>query len=129
MEEILIKLFAIEQKASDIHYNFKSGNSYFAVHKLMDEVREPINDFMDEIKEVIYLGHDEPAPNSKLIIDGASALLSDSLDLSYLVSLMDNAIQAIENIKSELDSGSSKVVDDISAHLLKYRGLVKKSID
>lgn len=129
MEEILIKLFVIEQKASDVHYNFHSGNSYFAVHKLMDEVREPINSFVDEIKEVIYLGHNEPAPSSKKIVEGSLSLLTDNVELSSLVPLMDSTIQEIENIKPALDCGSAKVMDDISAHLLKYRGLVTKSID
>ena len=42
---------------------------------------------------------------------------------------MTKTIQSVENVKSELDSGSAKVMDDIAAHLLKYRGLVKKSLD
>ena len=116
MKEILKELFVIEQIASDIHYNFPSGKSYFAVHKLMDE-------------EIIYLGHNEPAPNSKEIVEGSLSLYPVSADLPNLVSLMTKTIQSVENVKSELDSGSAKVMDDIAAHLLKYRGLVTKSLD
>lgn len=129
MEEILKELFVIEQVASDIHYNFPSGKSYFAVHKLMDEVREPICGFADDIKEIIYLGHNEPAPNSKEIVEGSLSLYPVSADLPNLVSLMTKTIQSVENVKFELDSGSAKVMDDIAAHLLKYRGLVTKSLD
>lgn len=129
MEEILKELFVIEQVASDIHYNFQSGKSYFAIHKLMDEVREPISGFADDIKEIIYLGHDEPAPSSKTIVEGSLSLYPSNSDLPNLVSLMTKTIQSVENVKSELDSGSAKVMDDIAAHLLKYRGLVQKSLD
>lgn len=129
MEEILKELFVIEQIASDIHYNFPSGKSYFAVHKLMDEVREPICGFADDIKEIIYLGHNESAPNSKEIVEGSLSLYPVSADLPNLVALMTKTIQSVENVKSELDSGSAKVMDDIAAHLLKYRGLVTKSLD
>lgn len=129
MLDILKDLFAIEQLASDIHYNFPSGKSFFAIHKLMDEVREPICGFADDIKEIIFLGHGEPAPSSKVIVEGSLSLIPDSLDLQNLIGLFDLTLQNIENVKSNLDSGSAKVMDDIAAHLLKYRGLVQKSID
>lgn len=129
MLDILKDLFAIEQLASDIHYNFPSGKSFFAIHKLMDEVRDPISGFADDIKEIIYLGHGEPAPSSKVIVEGSLSLIPDSLDLQNLIGLFDVTLQNIENAKSNLDSGSAKVMDDIAAHLLKYRGLVQKSID
>lgn len=129
MEEILRELFVIEQYASDIHYNYPTKNSFFAIHKLMDEVREPICGFADDIKEIIYLGHNEPAPSSKAIAESSLPLFPEGIDLSNLVALMTKTIQSIENIKSELDSGSAKVMDDIEAHLLKYRGLVSKSLD
>ena len=106
-----------------------SSNDTNSLYKLMDEVREPISGFADDIKEIIYLGHGEPAPSSKKIVEGSLSLLSEGIDLSHLISLMTKTIQDVENIKSELDSGSAKLMDDISAHLLKYKGLVSKSLD
>lgn len=129
MLEILKQLFALQQFCSDLHYNFVAGYAYFGIHKLMDEVREPLEGYMDEIKEVIYLGHSEPAPSSKSIVEGSLNLIPDVLDLHNLIGLFDLTLQHIENVKSDLDAGSAKILDDISAHLLKYRGLVQKSVD
>ena len=123
MEKLLVLLQEIQDLASDIHYNYSYKAEFFSIHKLMDEVRDPVSGFVDDIKEVIYLGHGSTAPACKLI---SSQTVEFPLDLLSLKNLLDDTIQHIEDIKDsmQVDSGSCAVLDAISQHCLKYSGLL-----
>ena len=115
-------------RVADIHYNYSASSNFFGIHKLMDEVREPINNYIDQIKEIIYLGHNEKAPVSKNILSESLTQISEFELLSDLNNLIDECLKQIEEEKVNIDSGSSKILDDIASHLLKYRGLITKSM-
>lgn len=123
MEKLLVFLQEIYDLTSDMHYNYTTGCNFFSVHKLMDEIREPILEFVDEIKEVVYLGHREFAPSCKEI---SSLAKQYPLILDEVVALLINTVSHIDSIKSSVDSGTSKVLDDISAHCLKYIGITRR---
>lgn len=132
MNNIIVKLLAIYHYAKDIHYR-ASGESFYAIHTLMDKICEGIHDQIDLINEVCYLGTNREAPFSYDILKVVTASIPEKGDtqcmLVFLDEMIDNAIAAIGELKlnTYMSDGEASLLDDIQKTLLQKRGLVLRS--
>ncbi len=131
MKELLQYLEAIRQTAKDLHYN-ASGASFYGIHLLADRISDPLAGFIDDIKEVAYLGQGKAPPSSKELADGFLPLLAQDTsqtailpDLGRLVSL---AVYTIEELsRSPITQGELNLLGAISQHLTTSYGLLSRT--
>ena len=76
MFDILVYLLAIEKTAKGIHYLCK-GSNFWADHLLADKIADGLDDFMDEIQEIYYLGKEENAPQPAQVLASAGAMVPE----------------------------------------------------
>lgn len=131
MLQILSRLTAIKGFAKDIHYTAK-GESFYGVHLLMDRVVDGLDDFIDSINEVVYLGGDNLPPSSREVLKYASAYIPSAGEtvvgsLNLLLGLISQALQEVESYQSEERSVNS-LLDSIAQDLRLKKGLVSRSI-
>lgn len=130
MLDILARLTAIQQYAKDIHYTAK-GDSFYAVHLLMDRVADGLDDFSDSIKETHYLGGGELPPQSKEILRLAIAyipVLTDTReDLTRLGSLISSTLDALGETMGNGRADAS-LLDNIAQDLKLKLGLINRQV-
>lgn len=132
MKDIIVKLLAIYHYAKDIHYTAQ-GESFYAIHTLMDRICDGIHDQVDDINEVCYLGTNKEAPFSYDILKIVTASIPEKGPTSYMLGFLDemleNAIAAISELKEKtyMSGGEASLLDDIQKTLLQKRGLVLRS--
>ena len=76
MLNILIYLLAIQKTAKGIHYLCK-GSNFWADHLLADKVQDGLDDFMDEIQEIAFLGKEQDAPQPFTVLSNAGAMVPE----------------------------------------------------
>ena len=130
MLDILARLTAIQQYAKDIHYTAK-GNSFYAVHLLMDRVADGLDDFSDSLKETHYLGGGELPPQSKEVLRLAIAyipVLTDTReDLTRLGSLISSTLDALGETMGNGRADAS-LLDNIAQDLKLKLGLINRQV-
>lgn len=131
MLELLALLTAIKQYAKDIHYNAK-GESFYGIHLLMDRVADGLDDEIDTIKEVCYMGAGDEPPSSRDVLKYAIAYIpligeDNKASLSLLNNLILKAIEKVESIK-DTDRADTSVLDSVAQDLKLKRGLVEHSL-
>lgn len=125
MLDILARLTAIKHYAKDIHYNAK-GDSFYAVHLLMDKVVDGLDDFIDSINEVCYLGAGDVPPSSKEVLRLANAvipIITDEDNLERLIGLIKSTLLELGNIR-DADRADNALLDNISQDLKLKLGLI-----
>lgn len=134
MLDLISKLLAIYNYAKDIHYRAK-GEAFYGLHLFMDRISDQINDQIDELKEVYYLGRGDLPPKSDEILKVVLGLLPDySVDtrdeLINLEELLRIAIESVDDIKKtgEVANGVSSLIDDIAKTLMLKYGLLHRAI-
>lgn len=134
MEDILSYLIAIRRTAKGIHYRCL-GSNFWADHKMADAIFDDIEDFMDEIFEVCYLGREKEVPQEKAIMSGASGIMpligEDVVrDFGLLDELIINCLADIQiELNSEqITAGEADVLGRISSDLQKKHGWILRRI-
>lgn len=125
MLDVLARLTAIKYYAKDIHYNAK-GESFYAVHLLMDRVVDGLDDFIDSINEVCYLGAGDVPPSSKEVLRLANAvipIITDEDNLERLIGLIRATLLELGNIR-DTDRADNALLDNISQDLKLKLGLI-----
>lgn len=125
MLDVLARLTAIKYYAKDIHYNAK-GNSFYAVHLLMDRVVDGLDDFIDSINEVCYLGVGDVPPSSKEVLRLANAVIpviTEEDNLERLIGLIKATLLELGNIR-DADRADNALLDNISQDLKLKLGLI-----
>ena len=131
MLQILAKLTAIKGFAKDIHYT-ATGESFYGIHLLMDRVVDGLDDFIESINEVVYMGRDEEPPASREILKYATAYIpvvgeDNKASLSLLNNLITQTIDEINNYETD-DRAANSLLDSIAQDLRLKHGLVAHSL-
>lgn len=136
MMDTMARLLAIYHYAKDIHYSAK-GESFYAIHLLMDRIAEDIHGQIDSINEVCYLGKGHVAPSSKDIMKKAyenmPELWSDTKEnigeLEHLIGgTVENILEMIENGTDNMTSAEASLLDEIAQSLMLKKGLITRSL-
>ena len=133
MKDIIVRLTVIKNLAKDIHYN-AYGDGFYGIHLLMDRVADGLDQYVDDIKENIYLGREMLPPESKEIFKIAEAMFPrlPAGNEDMLRVLGDFIMETLENIQEAVKSnyvllnGDIALLDDISKDLRKKYGLIMR---
>ena len=132
MNKLLQMLLAVKMFAKDIHYKAK-GSSFYSDHLLADEIGKDIDDYMDEINEIYYLGRGEEAPASSDILKGALEFIPEGGEIDAMFGNMQNllldVLTHIEELannaeKEDLTLGDNDLLSRISSYLEQKNGFV-----
>jgi len=132
MLDVIYLLTAVQIFAKDAHYNFK-GVGFMSLHKWMDEITDPIYDFVDEIKEQIMLRKGVEIPRGTVINHESAFYVPSELGgdnkqiLSNLHALLSMAHQTI-NDKEWETQGVGDLMGRIDSHLQKHIGLLNLAL-
>lgn len=131
MLQILARLTAIKGFAKDIHYT-AIGESFYGIHLLMDRVVDGLDDFIDSINEVAYMGKGTEPPASREVLKYAVAYIpvigdSNMASLSLLGNLIEQTINEV-NIYETKERAENSLLDAIAQDLRLKHGLVEHSI-
>lgn len=132
MLETLAKLVAIRETAKDIHYS-ANGDSFYGIHLLMDRVADDINDQIDSIKEVCFLGENALPPKSEEILKKAIEHIPSSenwkANLLMLQQLIFDTIDSIEDVASKSSSlADENLLGGIAESLKLKLGLISRTV-
>lgn len=137
MKDCIVRLTVIKNLAKDIHYN-AHGREFYGIHLLMDRVADGLDQFIDDIKENIYLGRGQFPPASKEIFKVAEAMLPEKLPYDTVAQLgiladfisgtLENIFELVQNT-TILMNGDVALFDDISKDLRKKLGLINNTIN
>lgn len=127
---ILARLTAIKQFAKDIHYTAK-GMSFYGVHLLMDRVADGLDDYIDSIKEVCFMGAGEEPPSSKEVLSDALSYIPDvssdtAMDIKMLQELIVSTLKALEEQRE--DAADMNLYNTISQDLKLKLGLISREV-
>lgn len=135
MKNLIVLLEAIRQTAKDLHYE-KSDcpHAFYSVHLLADRIAEPLNDFIDTIKEVCFLGNEKPVPSSRELAELFTQRLPvETSQPALIASLYDQlkiALYTIEEVsKQPLMQGEINLLGTISEHLQQSKGLLCRTME
>ena len=130
MLDILARLTAIKHYAKDIHYTAK-GESFYSIHLLMDRVVSGLDDFIDSINEVCYMGAGDNPPSSKEVLRLAQAtipvLTNTRENLERLVGIIKATLSELDDIK-DTDRADNSLLDSIAQDLKLKRGLIEHNL-
>lgn len=132
MLDIIYQLVAIQIFAKDAHYNFK-GVNFKPLHEWMDEIGDPIADFVDEIKESVILRKGKEVPRGTVINHEAAFFVPSEIGadaketLSSMHALLSMAHQTINNTPTP-NMGDGDLLGRIDAHLQKHIGLLNLAL-
>lgn len=131
MKDTIIRLTVIKNLAKDIHYN-AHGEAFYGIHLLMDRVADGLDQYIDDLKENLFLGRRILPPSSKEIFRVAEAMLpemsTDNLEMvrvlrDFISGTLENIYELVTNT-TELMNGDISLLDDISKDLRKKIGLL-----
>lgn len=74
--QIICYALAAYNLSKDAHYHAKY-NSFYGNHLLADRLSDKWDDYIDELKEVFYLGNEVNTPESKQILKDTIPLIPD----------------------------------------------------
>lgn len=124
MLDVLSRLTAIKHYAKDIHYNAK-GDSFYAVHLLMDRIADDLDGFIDSINEIYYLGAGNLPPQSRDVLKVAEAYIPSVIDIQFLKNLISTTLDVLDSVKDE-NRAVNSLLDSISQDLKLKLGLLNR---
>ena len=144
MDEILVSVMSVQALADDLHYR-SSGKNFYALHLLADRVKENLNDTIDGIKEVYFLGEIKSEPpstdylmlktskNAATVRNAATEGIDADHDLALVLAVKlatDLVIKNIEMFKKEnqnLLSGTVALLDGLSQSMILANALLDRT--
>ena len=99
---LICYLTAIYQYSKSVHYDVK-GEAFYGKHLFNDRIADNMNDYVDLIKEVVFLGHATMPPTAGQILESALPLLpqmtdNDQQNFINLYNLIFDALEHIEKL-------------------------------
>lgn len=134
-EEKLIDLVniltALQIYCKDAHYSFY-GVNFKPLHEWADEILDPLQDFIDEIKENYFISRGLVVPRgTKINADAAdyvpTALGDNAQILANLLAILAMAHNKLNGL-DEKDAGINDLLGRIDSHLLKHIALINLAI-
>lgn len=135
MEQIntlICQLLAIQNFCKDIHYNAK-GEAFYSKHLLSDRIQENVSDYIDQIKEVCFLGNDEkPLQSGEYLLKATSYIpelvKEDSKNFEGLGKLILDTLSTLEGIEDST-RGEENLIGAIAQDLQTSLGLINRQIE
>lgn len=136
MLELIIYLRALSIFVKDdAHYAFL-GTTFKGDHEWADEINEPLQGFIDEIKENYFLARDLVVPRGTAINADAAAYVPEKIGddntaiLKQILKLIDAALYKATEISADTDLfvGDQDLLGRIGVHLQKHKGLINRAI-
>lgn len=122
IDNLIIRLTAIENYAKDIHYNCY-GDDFYGKHLFADRIGDNLADYIDQLKEVCLLGHDFKTLPSKDYLLGATKVIPDNISFDVMRTLIVDTLEGIENIKG-ISKGDENLIGAIAQDLQNNLGLI-----
>lgn len=132
INNLIIRLIAIENFCKDIHYNSK-GDSFYSKHLLADRIQENLSDYLDQIKEVCILGSDEKTLPSGEYLSRATSLIpviekSDKENFKKLENLIIDTLALLEGMEDST-KGEENLYGAIAQDLQQSIGLIYRQVE
>lgn len=122
IDNLIIRLTAIENYAKDIHYNCY-GDDFYGKHLFADRIGDNLADYIDQLKEVCLLGHGFKTLPSTDYLLGATKVIPDNISFDVMRTLIVDTLEGIENIKG-ISKGDENLIGAISQDLQNNLGLI-----
>ena len=128
MNELISRLMAIRDMARDLHYEV-SGDAFYSKHVLAERIFEPIDDYLDTIKEACLLGQwpegERPKKTSEYEYFSQKFCNTSNTNSSFrtLQSLIEATLTYIEEM-NDLTRGEENIVGSVAEHLQRMNGLL-----
>ena len=122
---------AIASFAKDIHYNAK-GSAFYSKHLLADRIQENIYDYIDQIKEILFLAADkDPLPSGEYLSRATSLIpaIADD-DKTNFISMQTLIVVTLQHIEEfdGLTKGEENLIGAIAQDLQNSLGLINLQI-
>ena len=129
MLELLCRLQAISSFAKDCHYHFNE----YSQHLLADVNEDDLEEQIDLINEVCYLGQGEEAPAKKDILAGALDYMAqpsndEKENFAKLKLMIKECLVYLEQTEAQT-RGTNALLDNIAMTLQQLHGLLFKTVD
>ena len=129
MLELLCRLQAISSFAKDCHYHFNE----YSQHLLADVNEDDLEEQIDLINEVCYLGQGEEAPAKKDILAGALDYMAqpsndEKENFAKLKLMIKECLVHLEQTEAKT-RGANELLDNIAMTLKQLNGLRFKNVD
>lgn len=128
-------MLAIANFAKDIHYNCK-GEAFYSKHLLADRIQDGLYDFIDQIKEVYFLGNNIlPLPSGEYLARTMNLLppvdTDDKKNFQAMQKLLIDSLVLMQEMLQEKDTPRAEVslVDGIAQDLQGKLGLVNRQVE
>jgi DNA-binding ferritin-like protein len=130
--KLLAMLHAIRLSSADIHYQVR-GDSFWGNHLFADELRDDIDDFIDGVNEICFLGSEREAPYSRDIMTEALEYIpvkvaEEKQMFINLKELVYRTLAEIERLMPEASAGEANLIGGIAENLQKKFGLLWRRI-
>lgn len=128
INKLIAMLMAIAGYSKDIHYT-ASGDAFLSKHQLADRVYDGINDQIDSIKEVFFLGNNLlPLTSAEYQISSVAFIPqvqkdNDQVNFEELALLINSALTLIDNL-TDLGCGENNLVGGVAESLQQKLGLI-----
>lgn len=132
MLNIVARLNALKNTLKLYHWNIVGG-SFNADHPYLDEIAEPLDEFIDSLVEKYFMAtkrEDLPKLFDVFKNESIQYYGEYSNNPDEIFEIIKNLIIDLQDIVEETDSyrGVNAVLDEISSHLLKSLGLIKSRL-
>lgn len=128
MLKIIVYLEAIRLASKQLHYNAK-GPNFYSDHLMMDEIQSDIGDFVDEIKENVYMRSGKQVPYEHQIYENVLKILPTEIDLKYLRSLIISCMDHIDEVsENSVKTCDSDLLGRIASDLAKSLGFLNNRL-
>ena len=134
INKLICYLIAIQNFAKDIHYSC-SGDAFYGKHLLADRIYDGLDDFIDQLKEVYFLGNNILPLSSSEYLAMAMNLLpaleqDDKKNFTNMKNLIVNALAHMERMLQDKEAtrGEVSLIDGIAQDLQGKLGLVNRQM-
>lgn len=131
--QLVIYLIAIQNFAKDIHYSV-NGEAFYGQHLFADRIFEPLDNYIDSIKEDCLLFEKIYPLSSKEYLAQASLIVPERLEDTAqnwlsMRELHIKTLNFIESIKNDLTVGEANLIGNIAETLNQNLGLLNLQCD
>ena len=131
MNELIAYLVAIKGFCKNIHYT-THGDAFYGKHIFADKISDPLDEYIDSIKETCLLGHlpegERPLETSAYdkLAEKYYPQLSETNDKENFKNIQDLIIAALNHIEilTDLSKGEENLIGAIAEHLQQMNGLL-----
>lgn len=125
--DLIVMLMAIANYAKDIHYTC-AGQAAYSKHLFADLLQDDLYEFIDDLKENVYLGQQKYPESSRVYLLAAARMIpsidvEDKQKFMMIAELIDETRQLLEGIEAPT-RGVGSLLDNICEHLDKCCGLL-----